>query len=92
MKLFFTATQESKIADKTVDVSSWKSDLNTEITASKTVTSLLNELRNRVAIDDTKYTVSDEAVLSDGKATKKTDKVESLDLRAISYKFTVTKK
>lgn len=91
MKLFFTTTQETKIGDKTVDKSTWRSDLDYEVTASKTVTSLINEMRKRTDIDETAYTVSDEAVLSDGKATKKTDKVETLNLRALSYKLTVTK-
>jgi hypothetical protein len=50
---------------------------------------LLTDLKNHVAIDTKKYTISDEKVLSEGVETKKTDKVETL--KQISYSFVVTK-
>lgn len=86
MKLFINVQQDSKVGDKLVDSAKWRMDLDTE---AKTVTTLLTDLKNRVAIDTTKYTISDEKVLSEGVEAKKTDKVETL--KQIGYSFVVTK-
>lgn len=86
MKLFINTQQESKVANKVVDKAVWRMDLDTE---AKTVTTLLTDLKNRVAIDTKKYTIADEKVLSEGVEAKKTDKVENL--KQITYCFSVTK-
>lgn len=90
MKLFIRVTQKSKIDDKVVDTSNWKFDVDVDTT--KTVTTLINEIKRKIKFDESTYTISGETVTSDKKAAKKTDKIETLNLRDISFEYSITRK
>lgn len=91
MKLFINVQQSALDNEKVVDRSTWKVDLNTEVTATKKVSDLLVELKTRVDAGSG-YDVSNELLISEGKTAKASDKVQSLNLKELVYQFSVTKK